>query len=764
MENRQDRLQARTYIRNYHILDVKFIGKDVIIYRAEDMKFNREVLLHEYFPKSIARHHYQDDEQAIVYVDPMQSEAFKVGKKAFEDHYTRLRMMNNPSIPLVYELFESNETFFVSTKYNTNAITLQDLLVNPAKNFDEQQIGEFALNLIRVFVLLQQRGLQVYQLTPEIILLDKKTKEPIMGYIEYMNFDEQATKNSIKAFGMLLYSIMDKGAFDNGEPLSPLTSKGVYSEVLCDLVNRMNAEDSSTGFKTFQELQIWLQRYEPIPVVEEEIENPFSRYIGLAGVVLAGVFIYYIFSQERVDTKSMTWFDAARYHIVAYFDDVKGESALAQMYEKGLYVDEDIKEAVLWYKKAAHQGDVDAQWSLVDIYSNNEAVKDEKKAIEALMQLAKLGHLKAQKKLGNSYLEGKGIPKNYLEAKYWFLKAEAQGDAYACGAIGWIYLSGGYGIDQDYSKALEWFQKGMNRKDAYSTKAFADTKYRMKSLAATSRYQKQLQEYRLGYQFEIGEQQAKDHRQAIRHYMAAAKLGSNKAEFRLAQLHERSEQLPQDFSAALYWYKKAAEHGDALAYYRVSKLYRAGYGIQKNDSLALQWCQQAAERGVGVAQGTMGSSYEFGWGKPVNYAKARYWYELAIANGYANAAGRLEKLHQKIQGNSRIAAANRVSKVSQTQRKVITHNNTNKKVTRKNYGTVSSVNSRQCYACHGVRFEKRALGKSTIVANMGKSQIAKALKGYKYGTYGGPMRSLMKGQVARYSDAALERLARSIGR
>jgi cytochrome c553 len=54
------------------------------------------------------------------------------------------------------------------------------------------------------------------------------------------------------------------------------------------------------------------------------------------------------------------------------------------------------------------------------------------------------------------------------------------------------------------------------------------------------------------------------------------------------------------------------------------------------------------------------------------------------------------------------------------------------------------------------------LGKSKIVKNMPRASIVKALKGYKKGTYGGDMKLLMKGQIARFSDAELEAIAEVI--
>jgi len=76
----------------------------------------------------------------------------------------------------------------------------------------------------------------------------------------------------------------------------------------------------------------------------------------------------------------------------------------------------------------------------------------------------------------------------------------------------------------------------------------------------------------------------------------------------------------------------------------------------------------------------------------------------------------------------------------------------------------AAVNSHACMGCHGAHFEKKALGKSKIVANLSHAEIATALKGYKAGTFGGPMKGVMKGQVARYSDADLDAFAQTIGK
>lgn len=65
----------------------------------------------------------------------------------------------------------------------------------------------------------------------------------------------------------------------------------------------------------------------------------------------------------------------------------------------------------------------------------------------------------------------------------------------------------------------------------------------------------------------------------------------------------------------------------------------------------------------------------------------------------------------------------------------------------------------KCTGCHGVFGEKQALGKSKVINKMSKEDLITALNGYKDGSYGGPMKGLMKGQVAKLDKAQVEALA-----
>ena len=70
----------------------------------------------------------------------------------------------------------------------------------------------------------------------------------------------------------------------------------------------------------------------------------------------------------------------------------------------------------------------------------------------------------------------------------------------------------------------------------------------------------------------------------------------------------------------------------------------------------------------------------------------------------------------------------------------------------------------KCVGCHGANGEKVAMGKSKVIKDMTKADFIAAMKGYKDGSYGGPLKGLMKGQVSSLSDADIEAIANQIAK
>jgi len=74
------------------------------------------------------------------------------------------------------------------------------------------------------------------------------------------------------------------------------------------------------------------------------------------------------------------------------------------------------------------------------------------------------------------------------------------------------------------------------------------------------------------------------------------------------------------------------------------------------------------------------------------------------------------------------------------------------------------VNTDNCVGCHGLYFEKMAMGMSKVVNEMSKEYIEATLFNYKYNSVEGDMNPLMSWQTAQLSDDEIRAIAKQIGK
>jgi cytochrome c553 len=112
-------------------------------------------------------------------------------------------------------------------------------------------------------------------------------------------------------------------------------------------------------------------------------------------------------------------------------------------------------------------------------------------------------------------------------------------------------------------------------------------------------------------------------------------------------------------------------------------------------------------------------------------------------------------------------------KVEEAKQEVAAKAEATKEVVAEKVEEVKEVASKQingaalfqvCAGCHGADASKAALGKSQIIKGWDAKKIADALHGYKAGTYGGAMKSLMVGQVSKLSDGDIKALSEHISK
>ena len=76
----------------------------------------------------------------------------------------------------------------------------------------------------------------------------------------------------------------------------------------------------------------------------------------------------------------------------------------------------------------------------------------------SILKAAEQGHAWAQFNLGVRYANGRGVPKDVVEAAEWCRKAAEQGHAKAQFNLGAMYAHG-WGVLQDAAEATRWYRK-----------------------------------------------------------------------------------------------------------------------------------------------------------------------------------------------------------------------------------------------------------------------------------------------------------------
>ena len=222
-----------------------------------------------------------------------------------------------------------------------------------------------------------------------------------------------------------------------------------------------------------------------------------------------------------------------------------------------------VQDAVKWFRKAAEQGDVEAQFGLGVCYSGGKGVaKDTVEAVKWYRKAAEQGFASAQCKLGLCYAKGDGVEKDQATAVSWYRKAANQGHAEAQNLLGVCY-SDGKGVAKDKSEAAKWFRKAAEQ----------------------------------GHWAAIYNLTTDNDAERVKWFRKAAEHGDRTMQLALGKCYFDGKGVAKDKSEAVKWYRKAAEQGDAEAQYKLGGCYLHGEGVARDKTEALKWWRKAAEQG-----------------------------------------------------------------------------------------------------------------------------------------------------------------------
>ncbi len=138
-----------------------------------------------------------------------------------------------------------------------------------------------------------------------------------------------------------------------------------------------------------------------------------------------GTMYYYGVAVEEDYKKAAEWYRRA-----ANQGSAKAQTNLGALYRDGLGVAQSYHKAARWFREATRRGNQRARWAFARLYEDGgyRNVRDYEVIFAYYLEAAEEGNPDAQISVGDFYYSGKGIKKNYREARKWYLKAMLQGN------------------------------------------------------------------------------------------------------------------------------------------------------------------------------------------------------------------------------------------------------------------------------------------------------------------------------------------------
>lgn len=177
--------------------------------------------------------------------------------------------------------------------------------------------------------------------------------------------------------------------------------------------------------------------------------------------------------------------------------------------------DSQLEAVIPLLKKAADEGNPEAQYRLGLLYANGEGVElDYVEAAFWFDESARQDLTDAQRALAWLYANGYGVDQDNQQARHWYVQAAESGDPDAQCLVGHMYLVGRFDAPIDIQSAMLWFEQAAAQNHATA-------------------------QYMLGKLFAGGESVAQNDEAAFQWLTLAIMNGSEKAKSELAQLTSR---------------------------------------------------------------------------------------------------------------------------------------------------------------------------------------------------------------------------------
>lgn len=192
-------------------------------------------------------------------------------------------------------------------------------------------------------------------------------------------------------------------------------------------------------------------------------------------------------------------------------------------------------------------------------------------ALKLYRKAAKMGNALAKNNVGNMYLKGRAVEKDYNKALNLFREASEKGSALAKSNLGYMYLMG-YGVNKDHQRAIQLFREAAEEDVA---------------LAISN----------LGYMYLQGYAVRKNYAEAVRLFKKAADKGNKLAQSNLGFMYLNGYEVEKNYYKAVEMFRDSANQGTPLAMNNLGYMYLNGYGVEESIQLAKKWFTKACNNG-----------------------------------------------------------------------------------------------------------------------------------------------------------------------
>ncbi len=301
--------------------------------------------------------------------------------------------------------------------------------------------------------------------------------------------------------------------------------------------------------------------------------------------------------------------------------DTYGEALYGYYRIKGLHGDNtaDLNTAITYLTRAADKGQLVAQVTLgCIVYESRAPLKaDLVKGAHYARLAAEQGVALCQESMGNNYLHGLGVPKDYSLAVSWFRKAVAQHNSAAMKILGQMELQGA-GLPKDEPAGVALIKQAA---DAHN-------------MGAIGLY---------GTMLQMGVGVPKNEVAGAQLLKVSAESHDPEAEQNYAIALLNGVGIAKNDVQGVYWQKRAADDGNisAAATYGV-RLFN-GLGVPTDFAEGLRYARIAANAENGRGMASLGFAYWNGRGVTKNRALGIDWFRKAAAQGDGDAIAALKE-------------------------------------------------------------------------------------------------------------------------